>query len=224
MDGVRRHALALPVLLAALVLAACQSPAGPTQIPPTQTPPTQTPPTQTPPSQASGRPTGTAAAAAVPGVVGMRLSSAREQLSAAGFDNVEPADATGQHRVVLNPENWVVQSQDPAANSRVDRKTRITLNVRKPTDGSGSGTTTSGVVPDVLCKDLQSAQDTLQAAGFYRLGSTDGTGQGRVQIVDRNWVVTGQSAAAGSRPGTGTRIVLTVVKFGEPTGRSGCRS
>jgi beta-lactam-binding protein with PASTA domain len=201
MDGVRSHVLVLPVLLAAVTLTACKTTAtGPT---------------------ATGSP---AAVAAVPGVVGERLSVAKEQLSAAGFHNVEPVDAIGQNRIVIRAENWIVQSQNPAANSRVDRKTKITLNVRKPSDRAGSGTTASGVVPDVLCKDLQSAQNTLQAAGFFALGSTDGTGQGRVQIVDRNWVVTGQSAAPGSRPGTGTRIVLTVVKFGEPTGRSGCRS
>ena len=202
MEAVRNRALALAVLLAAVTLAACKdtTTAGPT---------------------ATGSPS---AAAVVPGVVGKRLSAADDELSAAGFSHVATADATGQGRVVLIPENWIVQSQDPAAGSRVNRKTRITLNVRKPSDGAGGAATTSGVVPDVLCKDLQSAQDTLQAAGFDRLGSIDGTGQGRAQIIDQNWVVTGQSAAPGSRPGTDTRIVLTAVKFGEPTGSSGCPS
>jgi hypothetical protein len=46
----------------------------------------------------------------------------------------------------------------------------------------------------VVCKDLQTAQDTMQAAGFYNLGSADGTGQGRAQVADRNWVVIAQSA------------------------------
>ncbi|HEX5497002.1 MAG TPA: hypothetical protein VFX70_20765, partial [Mycobacteriales bacterium] len=72
--------------------------------------------------------------------------------------------------------------------------------------------------------DLQAGQDALQAAGFINLGSRDGSGRGRMQIIDRNWVVTGQSARPGSRPGAGTRIVLTAVKFGEPTGKSGCQS
>ena len=82
----------------------------------------------------------------------------------------------------------------------------------------------TGTLPNVVCKDLQAAQDTLQAAGFYNLGSEDGTGQGRAQLIDRNWVVVAQSARAGSAPSPTTRIVLTAVKYGEPTGNSGCPS
>ena len=64
----------------------------------------------------------------------------------------------------------------------------------------------------------------LQAAGFYNLGSEDGTGQGRAQLIDRNWVVITQSVPAGRTRGPSTRIVLTAVKYGEPTGSSGCPS
>jgi hypothetical protein len=45
-----------------------------------------------------------------------------------------------------------------------------------------------------------------------------------VQVVDRNWVVIRQSVAAGARPDKKARITLTAVKFGEPTGDSGCKS
>ena len=100
----------------------------------------------------------------------------------------------------------------------------ITLTVVKPSDSSAGGTVEAGAVPNVVCKDLQAAQDTLQSAGFYNLGSRDGTGQGRSQLVDRNWVVIAQSVAAGSTPGPTARIVLTAVKYGEPTGTSGCPS
>jgi beta-lactam-binding protein with PASTA domain len=181
--------------------------------------------TGTPGAAPSGTPSpSVTTAVALPTVTGTKLSVALTELSAAGFHNVEPTDATGRNRAIVNPQNWTVQSQDPAAGSKVDLRTRITLKVSKPSDGAGGGGTAAGVVPDVRCKDLQTAQDTLQAAGFRELGSVDGTGQGRVQIIDSNWLVIKQSAAPGSRPGTGTRIVLTVVKFGEPTGDSGCRS
>lgn len=53
------------------------------------------------------------------------------------------------------------------------------------------------------------------------LGSEDGSGQGRSQLVDRNWVVIKQSVPASGSRGPATRIVLTSVKFGEPTGTSG---
>jgi beta-lactam-binding protein with PASTA domain len=208
---VRRSALTLPLMVAAALLTAataCKA-TGSTGAGPGGT--------------ATGRP-GSPAAVALPAVAGKRLIDAERQLLAAGFHHLSVLDATGQGRVVVNPENWTVRSQDPAGGTTLDRSARVTLKVGRPSDSAGSGSTAAGVVPDVRCKDLQSAQDALQAAGFRELGSTDGTGQGRVQIIDRNWVVIGQSAAPGSRPGTGTRIVLTVVKFGEPTGNSGCRS
>jgi hypothetical protein len=101
---------------------------------------------------------------------------------------------------------------------------KITLVVVKPSDSSAGGAVEAGAVPNVVCKDLQTAQDTLQKAGFYNLGSQDGSGQGRSQLIDRNWVVTKQSVPAGSRPDPATRVVLTAVKFGESTGSSGCPS
>jgi hypothetical protein len=42
-------------------------------------------------------------------------------------------------------------------------------------------------LPDAVGVDLQLAQDTLQAAGFYVLTSYDATGQERLQVSDRNW-------------------------------------
>jgi hypothetical protein len=165
-----------------------------------------------------------AASIAVPKVLGQRLDAATAALSAAGLDNVTPKDGTGQGRVVLNPNNWVVTGQKPAAGTRVGPGQAIALLVMKPSDSSAGGSTETGTVPNVVCKDLQAAQDTLQAAGFYNLGSEDGTGQGRSQLVDRNWVVIAQSAPAGSNPGPTARVVLTAVKYGEPTGNPGCPS
>jgi hypothetical protein len=159
----------------------------------------------------------------VPAVAGKRLSDAEKALKNAGYSKVKPEDATSAHRIVLDPKNWIVRSQSPAAGSKVVHSTAITLKVSKPTDGAGSGTVTEGVVPNVVCKDLQSAQNVMQSAGFYNLGQEDGTGKGRVQIIDRNWVVIKQSVAAGKRPDKDTRIVLTAVKYGEPTGSSGCK-
>jgi PASTA domain len=168
--------------------------------------------------------TGAAATIAVPKVVGQRLDDATGVLTAAGLTKTSPTDGTGQGRVVLNPTNWVVQSQKPAAGARVTAGQMITLVVVKPSDASAGGAVEAGAVPNVVCKDLQTAQDTLQEAGFYNLGSQDGSGQGRSQLIDRNWVVTKQSVPAGSRPDPATRVVLTAVKFGEPTGSSGCPS
>ncbi|HZD99560.1 MAG TPA: PASTA domain-containing protein [Micromonosporaceae bacterium] len=164
-----------------------------------------------------------AAGSSVPNVVGQRLSTAERTLASAGYRSIKPVDDTGRNRIVIDPQNWTVDSQTPAAGAAATTGTTITLRVRRPTDAPIPNTT-RGEVPNVTCMNLQDAQNTLQSAGFFNLASVDGLGQGRQQILDRDWLVTKQSAAAGSRPKLLTRIVLTAVKYGESTGASGCRS
>lgn len=163
-------------------------------------------------------------ASKMPKVSGLRLNEARDVLLARGY-RVTEEDATGQNRPVLEPSNWVVVAQSPEADTEAPSGARVVLKVRKPTDPSaGQEPPVKGTVPNVVCLDLQKAQDTLQAAGFYLLGSEDATGQGRQQLVDRNWVVVSQSASPGSSPDPKTKITLGAVKLGEPTGASGCKS
>ncbi|WP_204052177.1 PASTA domain-containing protein [Microbispora siamensis] len=71
------------------------------------------------------------------------------------------------------------------------------------------------VLPDVVGMNLQAAQDTMQAAGFYVLDDQDDTGQHRLQVFDRNWVVTRQEPAAGTKVPTDTLVVLWAKKYGE---------
>jgi hypothetical protein len=70
------------------------------------------------------------------------------------------------------------------------------------------------LMPDVICMNLQDAQDEIQDHGVFLSGSVDATGQGRNQIIDSNWVVVDQSPAAGSPIGEGD-AELSVVKNGE---------
>lgn len=84
-----------------------------------------------------------------------------------------------------------------------------------------AATATSGVtsaagkitIPNVVGRDLQFAQDTMQAAGLYNLTSHDSTGQGRLQLIDRNWKVTDQSPPAGSRVSADQQIDFGARKF-----------
>jgi beta-lactam-binding protein with PASTA domain len=75
-------------------------------------------------------------------------------------------------------------------------------------------------MPKLVCFDLQEAQDTLQSAGFTVMTSEDATGQARSQLVDRNWIVTGQSPSAGGSYPKSTSVLLKAVKDTEP---SSCR-
>jgi len=85
----------------------------------------------------------------------------------------------------------------------------------------GDGTSGAGVadesqvMPNVVCFNLQDAQDEIQESGVFYSRSVDATGQGRRQIVDRNWIVVDQSPAPGADIGEGD-AVLTVVKEDEP--------
>lgn len=62
-------------------------------------------------------------------------------------------------------------------------------------------------LPNFTGEVLQNAQDGAQAAGFWVLDSTDATGMGRVQVLDRNWTVCSQD------PAPGMHDVTTVVTF-----------
>jgi hypothetical protein len=156
----------------------------------------------------------------VPNLVGQRLPAAEAMLTGAKFRNYQELDVDG--RLIIDKDNWVVDSQDPAAGEVVPPDTRVVMRVRKPTDGSVPTAAGPGVVPNVVCAELQAAQEALRGSGFLLLTSKDGTGQGRVPLLDRNWVVIAQSEAPGSKPSTTTLITLTVVKHGEPSGTSGC--
>lgn len=70
-------------------------------------------------------------------------------------------------------------------------------------------------MPDVVCLNLQLAQDTIQAAGVFYSRSVDATGAGRMQVVDRNWIVVSQQPAPGVPVGEG-EAVLSVVRDTEP--------
>jgi hypothetical protein len=63
--------------------------------------------------------------------------------------------------------------------------------------------------------DHQYAQDTMQAAGLYNLSEEDATGQGRLLLWDRNWVVVEQDPPAGTMVAEDQTIVLKSKKKGE---------
>ncbi len=70
-------------------------------------------------------------------------------------------------------------------------------------------------VPDVVGENHQYAQDTMQAAGLYNLDERDATGEGRMLLWDRNWVVVSQDPPAGSEVTEDTTITLSAKKEGE---------
>jgi len=70
-------------------------------------------------------------------------------------------------------------------------------------------------MPAVVCMNLQEAQDLIQTTGVFYSKSFDATGNGRMQVVDSNWIVVSQDPAPGEPIGEGTPN-LGAVKSGEP--------
>ncbi len=80
----------------------------------------------------------------------------------------------------------------------------------------GGDSPEDSLMPDVICMNLQDAQNEIQDHGVILSRSVDATGEGRNQIIDSNWVVVGQSPAAGTTIGE-LDAELSVVKYGETT-------
>ena len=104
-------------------------------------------------------------------------------------------------------------STTTAATPETVATTAPTTNSTARTSTSGSSSAAKITVPSVVGKDLQLAQDTMQAAGLYNLRSHDSTGQGRSQVLDRNWQVTDQTPPAGTLVTEGQLIDLGAKKF-----------
>ncbi len=151
----------------------------------------------------------------LPDLVGLDLQLAQDTLQAAGWYLMTSYDATGQNRMQLRDRNWVVVEQAPAAGETVGFDKIIELGVVKDSEPGAESSLTPGVVPGVMGIDLQLALDTMQAAGYYLFEYVDATGQGRRPIVHSNWVVVGQSPAAGTSLASDRIVTLEVKKDGE---------
>jgi hypothetical protein len=77
------------------------------------------------------------------------------------------------------------------------------------------------VMVDVLCMNLQDAQNLIQDQGVFLSRSKDASGQDRNQIYDRNWIVVGQNVPTGDAIGE-IEVVLSVLREDEIDKKSEC--
>ena len=77
------------------------------------------------------------------------------------------------------------------------------------------------VMVDVLCMNLQDAQNLVQDQGVFLSRSKDASGQDRNQIYDRNWIVVGQNIPVGAAIGE-NEVVLSVLRDDEINQNSFC--
>ena len=79
----------------------------------------------------------------------------------------------------------------------------------------------SPTMPNVVCMDLQSAQDLIQDQGVFLSKSEDASGQGRRQVIDSNWVVVSQNIEVGAPIDEG-EVILSVLKEDEVDQSTSC--
>jgi hypothetical protein len=77
------------------------------------------------------------------------------------------------------------------------------------------------LMPNLLCMNLQDAQDLIQDQGVFFSKSEDASGQDRRQVIDSNWVVISQNFEAGAPIDEG-EVVLGVLKKEELVRQNKC--
>ena len=169
----------------------------------------------------------------VPDVTGERLDVAKSKMSDAGYDTEEIG---GGAFGIVAESNWTVCETDPAAGDNgggtvkliVDRECTDTgSNASASTDEPAEEPTeeplpeeteepaTKVRLPDVRGMNHQAAQNRMQDADLYNLREEDATGQGRLLLYDRNWVVVDQRPRPGARVATERVVTLFSKKRGE---------
>ena len=155
----------------------------------------------------------------VPNVICMDLQLAQDKMQAAYFDNVRSQDGTRYDRNQWDDREWVVVDQSPRAGQRARPNTSVTLTVLRYGDPGAPDAfdrSQPGRLPNFMCFDLQEAQDSLQAAGFWKVTSEDASGEGRNQVVDRHWTVVGQRPGPTNNAAKSTEILLRALRDDEP--------
>lgn len=94
-----------------------------------------------------------------------------------------------------------------------------------PSDGTVTNVSTSvprPLMPNVICLNLQEAQDLIQDQGVFFSRSEDASGLGRNQFVDSHWVVIEQNLKPGD-PFSEGDAVLGVLKADEAKSKGLCK-
>lgn len=131
----------------------------------------------------------------------MAAASVTALLALAGCSSTEPQAEPAVRTVVATVTETVSPAPAPAPATPTQQAPAAVPPV------------TTGVIPDVVGVNHQLAQDTMQAAGFYNLSEEDATGQGRMLVLDRNWVVVSQEPEPGTKAPLDVTIILRSKKL-----------
>ena len=172
----------------------------------------------------------------MPSVKGDRLDSAQATLDAAGIKKDSIDIKGGGTFGVIDESNWQVCNQTPEPGKAIDSTVILYVNrscpllqtstptpvpspppVEQPsaTAETDDVATETFIMPKLVGKNLQVAQDQLQARGSYVLDQEDASGLNRFQVLDSNWKVCRQKPQAGKKVGIDQLVTLGSVKLEE---------
>lgn len=144
-------------------------------------------------------------------VVGVFLSTAFLSACTGGGTPAAPSTVTATSRVTVTQT-----ATQPATTAPVTTRAATTPPVE--TTSARSAPAESWTMPNEIGRNLQRAQDDLQALTgnpMFISTSQDLTGKGRRQINDRNWQVCSSSPAPGAAFTSQTNVVFGVVRDSE---------
>lgn len=130
-------------------------------------------------------------------------------LTASACSSTSSSDATSTTTPAVAP-NTVTTTTEVLPSTTV-----TTTQNAVPPAATTTAAAEPATMPNVVCMNLQAAQNAIQRAGVFFSRSEDATGEGRRQLVDSIWIVVSQTPPAGS-PVTEGQAVLSAVKIGEP--------
>ncbi len=131
---------------------------------------------------------------------------------------------SGSSDPVASTVTQVVVTEVRTVQAPAEEPTRETQKASTPDTSSASADTGAGddsdsfSMPNEVGKGLQEAQDDVQRVSgnpVFFTDSTDASGQGRMQILDRNWKVCSQNVPPGTSVTQDTDISFAAVKLDE---------
>lgn len=144
------------------------------------------------------------------GIIGAATDNPAEQKIASRPSSRASLD----HRSATTP-TAPQTAEAPATTAVPTTAAPVTTPPTAPPTTAPPPTTRPALMPNVVCMNLQDAQDTIQAmTGVFYSRSFDATGRGRMQVIDSNWIVVSQTPRPGTPFGEGDAN-LGAVKIGE---------
>ena len=145
------------------------------------------------------------------GVIGSLIPQDETSNDEATITETPDSSVTQTSTEETEPTPTSVAPDTTAATTKAPETTAAPVVVPASTAAPTTQAVSVSLMPLIPCgTDLQLAQDLVQEAGVFLSLSEDATGQGRMQIRDRNWTVVYSTPEPGTPIGEGDAVFFVV--------------